>query len=85
MVECLDRTLTSTLVQFVNDHHKNWDVHLPFTMLAYRSSVNETTDMTPNMMFGREVTTPYDLHYEMPSQIKETPNKKWVWELKEMS
>ena len=68
MVECHDRTLTSTHVHFVNDHHTDWDVHLPFTMLAYRSSVNETTGLTPNMMFGREVPTPYDLQYEISNQ-----------------
>ena len=39
-------------------------------MMAYGSSVHETTDITPNMMmFGRDIITPLDLQYEMPSQI----------------
>ena len=81
MVERLNRTLTSMLSAFVNS---NWNVHLPYIMMAYRSSVHDTTGMTPNtIMFGREVATPLDLQYEMPSQIKETPSNKWVWELQE--
>ena len=84
MVERFNRTLTTMLSAFVNEHHSDWDVHLPFIMMAYRSSVHDTTGMTQNMMmFGREVATPLDLQYEMPSQIKESPSTKWVWELQE--
>lgn len=53
-------------------------------MMAYRSSVHETTGMTPNMlMFGREVSTRLELAYEMPSSIKDIPSNKWVLELQE--
>ena len=53
-------------------------------MMAYRSSVHDTTGMTLNMMmFGQEVATPLDLQYGMSSQIKETPSNKWVLELQE--
>jgi hypothetical protein len=63
------------LSAFVNDYHTDWDVHLPYIMMAYRSSVHETTGMASNkMMFGREIATPLDLQYETSSQIKETPN-----------
>ena len=38
--------------------------------------------MSPNMlMFGREVSTPLDLMYELPELIKPIPNNQWVWEL----
>lgn len=84
MVERFNRTLTTMLSGFVNEHHTDWDVHLPYVMMAYRSAQHETTGMTPNMlMLGRETATPLDLMYEMPPQIKETPNNKWVWELQE--
>ena len=84
MVERFNRTLTTMLSGFVNEHHKDWDVHLPFVMMAYRSSMHETTGLTPNMMMlGREVSTPLDLMYEMPPSIKEIPNNKWVWFLQE--
>ena len=42
-------------------------------MMAYGSSVHETTDMTPNMMmYGRETITPLHLQHEIPSQFQET-------------
>lgn len=79
MVERFNRTLTTMLSGCVNEHHTDWDVHLPYVMMAYRSAQHETTGMTPNMlMLGRETATPLDLMYEMPPQIKETPNNKWV-------
>ncbi|XP_053384104.1 uncharacterized protein LOC128550072 [Mercenaria mercenaria] len=52
--------------------------------MAYRSAEHETTGMSPNMlMLGREVSTPLDLIFEMPSGIKPIPDHEWVWELRE--
>ena len=80
MVERFNRTLTTILSGFVNEHHTGWDVHLPFVMMAYRSSMHETTGLTANMMMlGREVSTPFDLMYEMPPSIEEVPKNKWAW------
>lgn len=46
--------------------------------------MHETTNFSPNMlMLGREATTPLDLMYEMPSEIKEIPTHQWVWILRE--
>lgn len=39
MVERFNRTLTTMLSAFVNEHHSDWDVHLPYVMMAYRSSI----------------------------------------------
>ena len=46
-------------------------IRLSFVMLAYRTSVQETTGMTPfNLTFGREVQLPIDIMYgNPPSQI----------------
>lgn len=79
IVERFNKTLTPILSGFVNEHHTDWDVDLPYVIMAYRSAQHETTVMTPNMsMLGRETATSLDLMYEMPPQIKETPNDKWV-------
>ena len=84
MVERFNRTLATMLSAFVSNNHKDWDEHLPYVMMAYRSAEHETTGMTPNMlMFGREVSTPLDLMFEMPSIIKTIPNNQWVWELQD--
>ena len=72
------------LSAFVSSNHKDWDEHLPYVMMAYRSTEHETTGMTPNMlMFGREVSMPLDLMFEMPSIVKAIPNNQWVWELQD--
>ena len=59
MVERLNKTLEALLRAFVNEEHSDWDERLPYVLMDYRSSVNETTGYTPNMMMlGREVTVP---------------------------
>lgn len=46
--------------------------------------MHETTNFSPNMlMLGREATTPLDIMYEMPTEIKEIPAHQWVWILRE--
>ncbi|MCG8112562.1 MAG: DDE-type integrase/transposase/recombinase [Candidatus Thiodiazotropha taylori] len=64
MVERFNRTLERLLSAFVNAEHSDWDERLPYVLMAYRSSVNETTGYTPNMMMlGREVTVPLDIQF----------------------
>lgn len=64
MVERFHRTLIRMLRSYVNGHHSDWDDHLPFVMMAYRSVEHETTGCSPNyLMLGREVSTPLDLMY----------------------
>ena len=64
MVERLNRTLEDMLSHYVQKDQKNWDSILPQVMMAYRSSVHETTRCTPfKLMFGREVRLPIDLMF----------------------
>lgn len=72
------------LSAYVNDHHSEWDEHLPYVMMAYRTSLHETTGFTPNqLMLGREVSTPLDIMYELPRSVKYIPRHKWACQLKE--
>ena len=49
------------------EHEQDSDLHLPTVMLAYRSSVQETTGATPfSLMFGREVHLPVDIMFGTP-------------------
>ena len=44
--------------------HTDWDLHLQHVMLAYRSSVQETTGYTPHFLLtGREVSLPIDIMF----------------------
>ena len=72
LVERFNRTLERLLSAFVNAEHTDWDERLPYVMMAYRSSVNETTGYTPNMMMlGRDVTVPLDIQFANPLDEKE--------------
>jgi transposase InsO family protein len=84
MIERFNKTLATMLSAFVSEHQRDWDTYLPYVMMAYRSVDHETTSCSPNlMMLGREVGTPLDLMYEMPSNIKRIPATQWAWELQD--
>ncbi|KAK3743518.1 hypothetical protein QZH41_015906, partial [Actinostola sp. cb2023] len=62
MVERYNRTLESMMAKFTAENQRDWDVHLPLLMMAYRTAVHETTGCTPSMlMLGREAAMPVDL------------------------
>ena len=60
-----------------------WDEELPMLMLAYRSSVQESTQFTPyRLMFGREVQLPVDIMFGGgPTPVK--THSEYVAELDE--
>ena len=67
LVERLNRTILNMLSISAAEHERDWDLHLPTVMLAYRSSVQETTGATPfSLMFGREVRLPVDIMFGTP-------------------
>ncbi|KAJ8951076.1 hypothetical protein NQ318_003774 [Aromia moschata] len=50
--------------QIVSDHQRDWDQFLHLFLLAYRSSVHETTGQTPaSIVMGRELRLPCDLKF----------------------
>ena len=51
LVERFNRTVQQMLAMFVNEHWDDWDDHLPYVMMAYRASVQESTGCTPNLLF----------------------------------
>ena len=59
MVERQNRTIQQMLSAYVNEKRDDWSDHLDLIMMAYRSSVHQSTQCTPNLiMFGREVNLP---------------------------
>ena len=66
LVERLNRTIESMLTMVVGADQRNWDEKLPYVLSTYRSSVQATTNQTPNaLMLGREVEIP--LGVQLPS------------------
>lgn len=49
---------------FLRGEQNNWDQHLRCLSAAYKSTIHESTGLTPNMMMlGREVRTPAEIMY----------------------
>ena len=63
-----------------DDNHSYWD--LLYVMMAYRFTTHQTTGFLHNLlMLGREISTPLDMMYEVPSSIKPVSQNEWVWQL----
>lgn len=61
MIEQMNRIIQGMLAKYVSDHQRDWDLHLPLVMMAYRSSVHASTQYTLNyLLFGHEVRLPVD-------------------------
>ena len=68
VVERMNRTLQPMLAQCINDEQNNWSQQLPYVMMAYRTSVHESTGYTPHfLVYGQEVCFPIDFMYPNPS------------------
>ena len=64
LIERFNRTLINMVATMIDPHkrQKDWDLQLPFATFAYRSTPQESTGETPNMlMFGRETRMPIEL------------------------
>ena len=50
------------LAMFAGENKDDWDDLLPAVMMAYHSSVHESTGFSPyRLMFGEEYTLPMDI------------------------
>ena len=73
MVERFNRTLLMMLAMFAGKSRDDWDDLLPAVMMAYRSSVHESTGFSPyRLMFGEECTLPMDIG--LPREQSDTPD-----------
>ena len=54
---------------YVSQKQRDWDVYLPLLVLAYNSSLHNTTKCTPSkMMEGKELCLPIDLALVIPEK-----------------
>ncbi|XP_063960215.1 uncharacterized protein LOC135155237 [Lytechinus pictus] len=85
LVERFNRTLLNTVASMMDSesHQRDWDKYIPFATAAYRSSPQESTGETPNMlMLGREVTLPIDLVMP-PTPLDEDVNTDYAFKLRD--
>ena len=60
-VERLNKSLVKILCKLISDHRRDWADFVPKAVLAYNTSVHESTGFTPyRLMFGREAILPLD-------------------------
>ena len=60
-VERLNKSLVETLCKLISDHRRDWADFVPKAVVAYNTSVHESTGFTPyRLMFGREAILPLD-------------------------
>ena len=90
MVERFNRTLLMMLAMIAGKNRADWDDLLPAVMMAYRSSVHESTGFSPyRLMFGEECTLPMDIG--LPKQQSDSPDSItspyaiWVWDALEVA
>ena len=85
MVERFNKTILDYLSKFIDDHQSDWDKLINLCMLAYRTAVNETTQISPaKMMFGRELRLPVDLVVGQPPEQGERRLPEWVSNLQDV-
>ena len=52
-IERFNRTLQHSLAVYTSQEQTDWDSHIPYTLLGYRSAVHSSTGYTPNeLMYG---------------------------------
>jgi len=83
MIERLHRTLPTGLSHFVTSANNNWDVLVPFFLMAYRATPNTTTKYSQfYLIHGRETLLPNNenlkgkISKENPSHSQRLENLK---------
>ena len=69
-VERFNRTLEAMLAKMVRENQRDWDVHIPKALFAYRTALHESSGYSPyRINFGRTPNLPVDimLGRELPS------------------
>ena len=83
-VERFNSTLQQMLAKTSARCHWDWDLMLPFALMAYRATPHQSTGLTPNMMlFGREITEPIDLVVGLPPDSPAVSAPQYVRDLRE--
>ena len=64
VIEQMNRTLLNMLAKCIDEDETKWSVKFSYVLMAYRSSVHESTGFTPHyFVLGHEISLPLDLLY----------------------
>ena len=68
---------------YCENNQRRWDEYLPQVMMAYRASINSTTNQSPNkLVFGRNVVLPLEAVFGRPVLTDDTDDQCEVDEYK---
>jgi len=83
-VERYNKTLIPMIRPYLKGDQTTWDLNLALLTAAYRATVHDTTNYTPNMlMLGREVHLPGNILMEDPSPVNSESYGSYVQQLKQ--
>ena len=69
LCERYNQTLIKTLSHLVSSDHRDWDINIPFSLMAYRSSVHSKIHETPFfLLHGTDMNLPYDIGLGLPDK-----------------
>jgi transposase InsO family protein len=54
LVERFHRTLNSIMGKVVAENQRDWDIHVPYALAAYRATIHDSTGYTPTFSFWGE-------------------------------
>ena len=80
VIERMNKTLQKVLAKCIDEEQNNWSQQLPYVMVAYRSSVHESTLYMPQFKdFGQELKLPRKCLYPNPQENETTDNHDFVY------
>ena len=83
LVERFNRTLLDLHSIASREDEQNWDLCIPAVMLAYRTSVQESTGCTPYfLLFGCEARLPVDVMFGLPPNVPPQPVHQYSKDLR---
>ena len=72
-VDRLNKAIVKILSKLIEEQQRDWAAYVPKALLAYNSSVHDSTGYTPfRLMFGREACLPIDVVLRLDSTTGET-------------
>ena len=79
LIEKMNKTIQTMSAKCIIEEQSNWSQQLPYIMMAYRSSVHESTGYTRLFLkFGQELGLPVDCMYPNPQENETTDIHEFV-------
>ena len=82
LVEKFNSTLVNLIAKCCETKKRDWDIHLPYLLFAYRTMVQESTQESPfYLLYGRDSRLPTETGLSMPSPTYELDVEDYRTEL----